>query len=167
MAHLPHAYDDLLTEAALDRLAREAKIIFKQGAITMPLKHLALSKTQEKIIHALQGYISEIGVGTFSVPASAMRQKAAIKKEQVQPFVDYFCFLNKLVCLNDNNYMAAQVMENVKERVARTICERGSIALTDCKAILGFGRTKGVPVFEYLDHIGFTVRKGKQRMLRI
>lgn len=68
--------------------------------------------------------------------------------------------------MNDNNFIAAKAMELIKERVKDTIIAKGSITLTDCKDILGYGRAMAVPVMEYLDSLGFTYRQGNNRKLR-
>jgi hypothetical protein len=38
--------------------------------------------------------------------------------------------------------------------------------LSDSKDILGYGRMGAVPVFDYLDQIGFTARRGNERVLK-
>ncbi|MCG2829801.1 MAG: SelB C-terminal domain-containing protein [Desulfobacteraceae bacterium] len=39
------------------------------------------------------------------------------------------------------------------------------LTLADSKDILGYGRSGGVPLLEYLDEIGFTRRNGNKRVL--
>jgi hypothetical protein len=46
------------------------------------------------------------------------------------------------------------------------ISERGISLVEDLKEALGYGRTRGIPVLEYLDEIGFTVRFEQGRILR-
>ncbi|MCD6293876.1 MAG: SelB C-terminal domain-containing protein, partial [Deltaproteobacteria bacterium] len=56
-------------------------------------------------------------------------------------------------------------MTVTKERVKQVIKKNGRLTIGDCKEVLGYGRTVGVPVFEYLDHIGFTRRMENKRIL--
>jgi hypothetical protein len=56
-------------------------------------------------------------------------------------------------------------MEQIKKRVKNIIEKNGKLAIGDCKDVLGYGRTVGFSVFEYLDSIGFTSRQGDERVL--
>jgi len=56
-------------------------------------------------------------------------------------------------------------MEEIKKKTCNLIKGKGSIGIGDCKEIMGYGRTVGVPVLEYLDSIGFTRRDGDKRTL--
>jgi len=71
-----------------------------------------------------------------------------------------------LVRLNNRRFLAPQAVKEIKQRVRHVIRKNGGLTLGDCKEILGYGRTVGVPVFEYLDSIGFTRREGDRRMLK-
>jgi len=62
--------------------------------------------------------------------------------------------------------LSVQAMEEIKKRVMEVISSKGSLTLADSKEILGYGRTVGIPVLEYLDSLGVTLRQGNVRMLR-
>jgi len=62
--------------------------------------------------------------------------------------------------------MPPETLEEIKRRVKALIEAKGALTIADCKEVLGYGRTVGVPVFEYLDAVGFTVRDGDRRTLR-
>lgn len=72
----------------------------------------------------------------------------------------------KLVQLNDDRFLTTEALEEVEQRVQKTISEKKSFTLSDSTKILGFGRTKGAPIFDYLDSIGFTKREGNIRTLK-
>ena len=56
-------------------------------------------------------------------------------------------------------------MKQIKEKIKHVIIKKGCLTLADSKGILGYGRSGGVPVLEYLDEIGFTRRDGDGRVL--
>jgi len=56
-------------------------------------------------------------------------------------------------------------MEKIKEGVKKVIKKRGRLTIGDCREVLGYGRAVGIPVFEYLDSIGFTRRQEDERVL--
>jgi selenocysteine-specific elongation factor len=56
-------------------------------------------------------------------------------------------------------------MAVIKERVKNLIRSKGGLTIEDGKELLGYGRTVGISVFEYLDSIKFTRRKDDMRIL--
>ncbi len=72
----------------------------------------------------------------------------------------------RLIRLNDNRYLTPAALEEIKTKVSAVISERGVFVVEDLKEALGYGRTRGIPVLEYLDNIGFTIRIEQGRVLR-
>lgn len=72
----------------------------------------------------------------------------------------------KLVQLNDDRFLTIEALEEVKQRIRKIISEKKSFTLSDSTEILGFGRTKGAPIFDFLDFVGFTKREGNVRTLK-
>ena len=61
---------------------------------------------------------------------------------------------------------ARLALETIKNLVGHAIIKKGALRLSDAKEVLGYGRMGAVPVLDYLDQIGFTVRKGNTRILK-
>ena len=79
--------------------------------------------------------------------------------------LDYLHNKNRLIRLNNRRFISILAMEQIKKRVKNIIEKNGKLAIGDCKDVLGYGRTVGFSVFEYLDSIGFTSRQGDERVL--
>jgi hypothetical protein len=56
-------------------------------------------------------------------------------------------------------------LEEIKLRVARAIKTRGFVTVGDCKELFGYGRWGGTHVLDYLNAIGFTVRRDNKHYL--
>ena len=82
-----------------------------------------------------------------------------------QRLLEYLHNKNRLICLDNGRFISIEAMEQIKERVKRVIEKNGKLAIGDCKDVLGYGRTVGFSVFDYLDSIGFTRRQGDERVL--
>jgi len=72
----------------------------------------------------------------------------------------------KLVRINDGRFLTTQAFEGIKKKVSNVIVQNGVFTLRDLKGTLGYGRSVGVPVLEYLDSIGFTRREENGRVLK-
>ena len=87
-------------------------------------------------------------------------------KPEIQKVLAFLTHQGKLVLLNDDRFLTTEALERVKQRVQKIISEKKSFTLSDSTEILGFGRTKGAPIFDYLDSVGFTKREGNIRTLK-
>ena len=88
-----------------------------------------------------------------------------MNKNEIQRLLDYLHSQGRLVRLNNRRFLTPQTVEVIKSRVRQIIAKKGCFTLADCKEVLGYGRTVGVPVLEHLDAIGFTRREGDKRVL--
>jgi selenocysteine-specific elongation factor len=86
-------------------------------------------------------------------------------RTKVDRLFKYLLLQNRLIRLNDNRFLSLGALEKIKRRVIRAIHEKGYVALGDCKALLGYGRSGGAHVLDYLNQIGFTVRRGDKHYL--
>jgi hypothetical protein len=81
-----------------------------------------------------------------------------ISSKEIMPIGDQGFYLIK--------QFAIEALEEVKQRIQKIISEKKSFTLSDSTEILGFGRTKGAPIFDFLDFVGFTKREGNIRTLK-
>jgi len=87
-------------------------------------------------------------------------------KKDIQKVLTFLTYQGKFVQLNDDRFLTIEAIEEVKQRIQKIISEKKSFTLSDSTEILGFGRTKGAPIFDYLDSVGFTKREGNLRTLK-
>jgi selenocysteine-specific elongation factor len=80
--------------------------------------------------------------------------------------LNYLTRQNQLIRLNNGRYLTSAALETIKARVRRAIDDQGRLRLSDSKDVLGYGRMGAVPVLDYLDQIGFTMRNGNERVLK-
>ena len=89
-----------------------------------------------------------------------------MEKAEVRQILNYLIRNGHLIRLKNGRYLTPAALETIKERVRGAITARGRLKLSDSIALLGYGRMGAVPVFDYLDQIGFTVRRGNERILQ-
>ncbi len=112
-------------------------------------------------------YAEESGFVLFSADTFWKLHRRQHNKNELQRLLDYLHNQGRLIRLNNRRYMTPHAMEIIKEKTTEIMQRKGSITLGDCKEIMGYGRTVGVPVLEYLDSIGFTRRDGGQADSRL
>jgi selenocysteine-specific elongation factor len=72
----------------------------------------------------------------------------------------------QLVAVATNFWLHAAVEGQARSVVAAAMAENGSLTVSQIRELLGTTRKYAVPLCEYWDKIGFTERRGDQRVLR-
>ena len=71
----------------------------------------------------------------------------------------------ELVKVSDELFFHADVMSETKSRLAAELVATGGLAMSDIRQVLDTSRKYSIPICEYLDRIGFTIRDGDIRKL--
>lgn len=159
-------YDKVLFQNALDDLCRENKLIREAGGFRTPSRCAKLNLDQEQLAGHVFHCVKNLGVTPFSLGQLIELSNKKYPKREIQKVLAFLTNQGRLVRLNDDRFLTAEALEEVKQRVQKIISEKKSFTLSDCTEILGFGRSKGAPIFDYLDSVGFTKREGNIRTLK-
>jgi selenocysteine-specific elongation factor len=158
--------DEALFETILNRLCTEGKLIKAGGGYQMRSLVRGQSHNKKKLIEKLTEFATKQGYATFSTGTFYKSHGNGIEWRDVQKALNYLHTQEKLVRLNDGRYLTSEAMKEIGERVRALIQRKGSLTIKDSLDILGYGRSRGVPVLDYLDSIGLTCRVGNVRVLK-
>ena len=146
-------------------LLNENKIIKTGGGFQVPDYTANLSSDREKLIVLLENYAQTSWLVPFSAHTFWTLYKKEYSLNEVQRVLDYLYLQKRLIRLNNRRFISHDAMAVIKERVKNLIRSKGGLTIEDGKELLGYGRTVGISVFEYLDSIKFTQRKDDMRVL--
>lgn len=158
------ASDELLHIAA-QTLCQEGALIRLDGGYAIPHCQSRFEAHHNELMEALWAYAKRAGHTPFTAHGFWKQAAASHDKTEVSQVLNYLASRKKLVRLNDNRFLSWQGLEEIKARVARSISENGSITVRDSQAVFGFGRMVGTHVLDYLNQIGFTVRRADHHYL--
>jgi selenocysteine-specific elongation factor len=71
----------------------------------------------------------------------------------------------KVIKIEEDRYLHMDIISDLKDFLRKWIVREGSIQIRDITAITGVGRKVVVPIMEYLDSTGYTIREGNERFL--
>ncbi|MCF8083407.1 MAG: selenocysteine-specific translation elongation factor [Deltaproteobacteria bacterium] len=158
-----------LDEAPFQRmcaeLCNEGRLTKVGGSFKIPSLSVKVSQKQEQLMERLLDFAGSCGFVPFSADTFWKVNGRKMNKNEIQRLLDYLHSQGRLVRLNNRRFLTPQTVEVIKSRVRQIIDRKGCFTLADCKEVLGYGRTVGVPVLEHLDAIGFTRREGDKRVL--
>ncbi|WP_207692216.1 SelB C-terminal domain-containing protein [Desulfonema limicola] len=141
-------------------------LIRENGGYRIPDMACDLSAKHLKISKKLLDFAKTSGIVPFTAHTAWKECKEDCSKNEVEKLLYYLSRNQKLACLNNQRFVSLYGVEKIKDLIQAAILEKGSISLKDSKDLLGYGRYGAVPVFEYLDEIGFTFRQGDERVLK-
>ena len=157
--------DEALFQRMLIKLCNEGMLKKTNEGFQVSNPSVRLSDEQESLIKLMLDYAKRSNFVPFSAHTFWKFYKRKTTLNEIQRLLDYLHNKNRLIRLNNRRFISILAMEQIKKRVKNIIEKNGKLAIGDCKDVLGYGRTVGFSVFEYLDSIGFTSRQGDERVL--
>jgi selenocysteine-specific elongation factor len=163
---LAPAIDPTLLAAVLDDLIMSGELEETGGRYRLPTAQAALDDHRTMLQDRILAYIQTTGICPFSSDTARQACQMAVETSEVRQILNYFTRQKQLIRLTNGRYLTPAALATIKVRVQRAIDDRGTMRLSDSKNVLGYGRMGAAPVLDYLDHIGFTIRNGNERMLK-
>lgn len=163
---LETSFNEALLQKMFSQLCGEGRLMKIDGGFQFQNLKSKFSEQRQQLITLLLDYAQKSGIVPFSADTIWKLHDKKFEKNEIQKLLDYLYFQKKLIRLSDKRFLSLEALEEIKKNVKKFILQKGSITLADSKEILGYGRWGGVPVFDYLDKIGFTSRKGNERVLQ-
>jgi selenocysteine-specific elongation factor len=162
---LAHRVEPALLQTVVDRLCKVGQIVSLEGGFILCGFQPELDAQREALISRLLAYALASGLTPFSADTFWKLTRRKYNKKDIQQLLNYLYTQNRLVRLNDKRFLSLDAVEKIKVRVARTIEARDFVTVGDCKELLGYGRSGGTHVLDYLNDIGFTVRRDNKHYL--
>lgn len=163
--HLEYRAADALLKITADALCEEGRITRLDGGYRPADAQTRLDAHHESLVSFLLDFMRDAGLTPISPTFFWKRHQSQFNRTKVARLFNYLLLQNRLIRLNDNRFLSPEAVEEIKRRVARTISQNGFVTLGDCKELFGYGRSGGAHVLDYLNHIGFTVRRGDKHFL--
>jgi selenocysteine-specific elongation factor len=162
---LDPSMEEVLFASLLQSVLKAGRLIKVDGLYRIPDWGGRLSPKQEKLTDRLLDHARQLGYESFSAGYFCKLYKDGFAQKEVQKLLDHLHAQKKLIRLNDNRFLTPEALEDLERKVEEVIWTKGSLGLGDIKEVFGYGRTRGIPVLEHLDTIGFTYRVGDKRIL--
>ncbi|MBU1172822.1 MAG: selenocysteine-specific translation elongation factor [Proteobacteria bacterium] len=154
-----------LVQVLVGELLSEKKLYKDQRGFSIPDHKHSLSRDDENLARHILEFAEQSGFVPFSASRFCIEQDLYKNRDKAKKMLHFLHNQNQLVKLTNKRFIGFNAMEKIKARIEGHIRDHGAIVLADSQSIMGYGRTMAVPVFEYLDSVGFTKRHGDERKL--
>lgn len=152
-----------LLNLVIDELKKQKMVNANINSIGLVGYGPKLSKGQKVLLDELVVTVKSSGLKTPSV--DDLVKSAKKNKESVAELLEMASENGDLVKVSDDLYFHADVMADTRQRLAEEITKAGGLTMSEIRQILDTSRKYAIPICEYLDNIGFTVRDGDKRRL--
>jgi selenocysteine-specific elongation factor len=163
---LAPALDDDPLERMLSELCDKDILVREGGGFRLTGFSAALSEEQNRIVSIILEHASQTGLVPFSADTIWKKNGKKYGKDKIKKLMAFLRVQNRLVRVNDGRFLSVEALEQIKSKITDVIHEKGLFTIPDCKPVLGYGRTVAIPILEYLDDVGFTVRQEHGRRLK-
>ena len=163
-----HEFDYLgrpeLLALVIEHLKKEKQVVANVASIGLVGYGPKLSKGQKALLGQLVDTLKGAG---FEPPKVADLTKSATKnKDSVEELLEMAKENGDLVLVTDGFYMHHDQMAEVKSCLSKALMESPEgMTMSELRQELGTSRKYAIPILEYLDETGFTVRSGDLRTL--
>jgi selenocysteine-specific elongation factor len=163
--HLNPNLDDAVFARMLSDLCECGKLQEINGGYRIPHMIVKTTSRREMLIEKLEQFALRQGRASFCVGTFHNLHEQDFTYREVEQVVHHLHARKKLVRFKDGRFLSAGIMEEIKDGVRELIRRKGRLELQDAREILGYGRTRAIPLLDYLDGVGLTRRVGEFRVL--
>lgn len=154
--------DERFIEAWLKDLVTRGRLAVQDDTWRMPSFAITLSPTDAALLKRLVDLARSQGFGGDYVEAWANRLDAPV--EQVKTLAALAEDQGQLVRVSQRLMLHRQAVDQLIEEIERHFKEHRELSVADLKTITGTSRKHAVPLLEYLDRTGHTLRIGDKRV---
>jgi selenocysteine-specific elongation factor len=158
--------DKALVRVAADSLCENGDLVRFEGGLRPAGYVPQLSAADDTQVAMVIDFMQAAGLTPISPQFFWRQQRPPFNKAKAIKLFNYLNIQDRLIRLNGNRFLSMAAMEEIKKRVLKAIQEKGYVTIVDCKALFGYGRSAGAHVLDYLNQIGFTVRREDKHFLK-
>ena len=153
-----------LINLVIDHLKKEKQVIANVNSIGLVGYGPKLSKGQKQLFEQLVATLKNAGIESLAV--GELIKSAKKNKESVEELLEMAADNGDLVRIADGYYVHESVFADIQQTLTVAINKTdGGMTMSDIRQVLGTSRKYAIPILEYLDASGFTVRDGDVRRI--
>lgn len=151
-------------QAALAKLAQAGQVILSGLHVALEGHGPKLNRAERQLLPQL---VESLRLAGLQVPSLKEIQAAHPRqRETVLQLLKLAVGNGELVTLNEEFFLHRETLESVQDRLREAFATRPGLTVSDIRELLNTSRKYAVPLCEFLDQSGFTIRQGDLRKLR-
>ncbi len=152
-----------LLDLVIEDLKKQKKVNANVNTIGLVGYGPKLSKGQKVLLTELVGTLRSAGITAPNV--GELVKTAKKNKESVAELLDMAAENGDVVKVNEDIYLHTEVMDGIKSKLTDELTRTGGLTMSEIRQVLDTSRKFAIPICEYFDRVGFTIREGDKRLL--
>ena len=154
------AVDSVLNQI-FSLLQKQGLLQVSMGRVGLKSRGPKLTKNETKLLEHLQTTLQQTGLQAPLL--KELQQQAEKQADAVLQLLKIAESGGAIMKISDELYLSVQTVELVKSKLKALMTDGAGKTMAEIRDALGTTRKYAVPLCEYLDHTGFTVRKDDLR----
>jgi selenocysteine-specific elongation factor len=151
-------------DAGIEHLVRHGRVEVTKQGLTLAGQGPRLSRGERQFFEQLVKTFETAGISSPGLAECAAR--AGANKKVVPQLLNLAVASGALVAIAPDYWLHAAVEEHARRTIAGALAAHGALTVSQIRELLGTTRKYAVPLCEYWDKVGFTLRRDDQRVLR-
>ncbi len=152
-------------ETAVDSLVKAGRLVREGGLLRLASFRPAGGSQASGRLDAVEGALRD---GRFATPRrEELVESLKIPRAELDSLIRLLRDQKKIVILGDDVLLHAAAVEEARGILGEILRDRGEVEASAFRDRLGTTRKYVIPLLEHFDKIGFTVREGNRRILKI
>lgn len=150
--------------ALLDRLSKRGKIAIEKDLVRLATHRVQLRVDQEEVKSRVEAIFRRSGLQTPAL--DAVERELRLEPKALREAVGLLVTGKKLVKVSEEILIHEEHLAQLRKKVINYLKDGTKMGMPEFKDLTGVSRKYSVPLLEYFDGTGLTIRIGDQRVLR-
>ena len=163
-SQLSFSFSPKLFRAVADKLAVEGIVVREESSLRLPSHTVTLSEDEQVTASRLQ---QALDAGGLTPPEMKdVEATLGLPRKQLADLLAILEVQQKAVKVTTDLYIGMPALEQARTVLIAQLTSQGEISAATFRDLLGISRKTAIPLLEYFDRIGMTLRVGDVRKLR-
>ena len=153
----------VLGNIMLKQLSDKQRIKIMGDRVAMADFTVDFSEAQQRFINRLDEILQN---SAFNPPdLKKIHQSSSLPEEDIQLIIADLLDQKRIVQIDKNKFLHSEVVEKGQSLIREYLINKNTATVSELKDVLQTSRKWAIPILNYYDRIGLTVRRNDQRML--
>ncbi len=158
------AFSPKIFRAVIDKFVAENSVRREQSTLRLPSHRVELSEDEQILSASLERLLVDGGLTPPEV--KDLEAKLAVSRKQLGDLLGVLESQHKVVKVAAEFYLSWTSLERARAVLVEQLTGHGEISAATFRDMLGISRRTAIPLLEYFDRTGLTLRVGDVRKLR-
>ena len=163
-SQLSFSFSPKIFRAVADKLVAEGVAVREDSMLRLPAHSVTLNEDEQGTAARLERLLQE---GGFTPPeVKELEEKLRVPRKLLLDLLGVLESRGKVVKISTDLYFSSTVLEKARATLTSHLTAHGEITAAVFRDLLGISRKTAIPLLEYFDRTGLTLRVGDVRKLR-